>query len=174
MFVKCPVILVTRCIISWNQSQFILNAAGFVCFLNREALVEISRCALIHSSIHQAVCVGGLSSWNQNTVISFTVTKPPFCPHDSVSEWVGQSSEGKVTESQPHAEPSAPLFSFLHWGWNLDRAAGTPRCCANGSHRLGSNTAGAWMSAMATMTERHSATMSEQLFSKLLSKMTWS
>lgn len=60
----------------------------------------------------------------------------PSAHMDRVSEWVGQSSEGKVTESQPHAESSAPLFSFLHWGWNLDRAAGTPRCCANGSHRL--------------------------------------
>lgn len=121
----------------------------------------------------------GLSSWNQNTVVSSTVTskytKPPFCPHDRVSEWVGQSSVGKVTESQPHAEqPSAPLSPFYTWGWNLDRAAGTPKCRANGSHRLGSNTAGAWMSAMATMTERHSATMSEQLFSELLLKMTWS
>lgn len=92
----------------------------FVCFLNREALVGISRCALIHSSIHQAVCVGGLSSWNQNTVVSSTVTskytKPPFCPHGQ-HFWVGGaklSGQGyRVTAS---CTALSPTFSFLHLG----------------------------------------------------------
>lgn len=120
MFVKSPVILVTHCIISWNQCHFILNAAGFVCFLNREALVEISGCVLIHCSIHQAVCVGGavflksehsglLHSHLQVHQASLLPTWPRF--------WVGGarlSGQGyRVTAS---CGALSPTFSFLLLG----------------------------------------------------------
>lgn len=113
-------ILVTHCIISWNQCQFILNAAGFVCFLNREALVEISRCALIHSSTHQTVRVGGavflksehsglLRSHLQVHQASLLPTWPCF--------WVGGT---KLSRQGCRVIAScgalSPTFSFLHLG----------------------------------------------------------
>lgn len=155
MFVKCPVILVTHCIISWNQCQFILNAAGFVCFLNREALVGISRCALIHSSIHQAVCVGGLSSWNQNTVISFTVTKPPFCPHGP-RFWVGGAKlRGQGYRVTASCGVLSPTFLLPTLGLESRQSRWNSKMLCKWKSQTRQHTAGAWMSAMATMTERH-------------------
>lgn len=98
------------------------------------------------------------------TVLSCKNTMLPFCRYYHVPRWPVKTSLGKLTEPCPPGEPSPPPSPFHIWCWNLDSAVGSPRCCTNGSHRLGSHTAGAWLPAKRCkrLPGRCSASMSER------------